>query len=74
MVSQSAARNFGFAVHLPYRRSVSFADVLFEIKKYPYILCFSHFAGVAELADAPDSKSGEGNLMWVRVPPPVLSK
>ena len=24
------------------------------------------------MVDAPDSKSGEGNLMWVRVPPPVL--
>ncbi len=23
------------------------------------------------MVDAPDSKSGEGNLMWVRVPPPV---
>lgn len=35
---------------------------------------FQSLAGVAELADAPDSKSGESNLMWVRVPPPVLSK
>jgi phosphofructokinase-like protein len=26
-------------------------------------------AEVAELADAPDSKSGEGDLVWVRVPP-----
>src|SRR6266550_2949758 len=26
-------------------------------------------AEVAELADAPDSKSGEGNLVWVQVPP-----
>ena len=29
-------------------------------------------AEVAELADAPDSKSGESNLMRVRVPPSVL--
>jgi hypothetical protein len=29
-------------------------------------------AGVAELVDAPDSKFGEGNLVWVRVPPPAL--
>ena len=28
-------------------------------------------AGVVELADAPDSKSGEGNLVWVRFPPPA---
>ena len=26
---------------------------------------------MVELADAPDSKSGEGNLVWVRLPPPA---
>ena len=31
-------------------------------------------AGVAESVDAPDSKSGEGNLVWVRVPPPALKE
>src|SRR5919112_1806028 len=31
-------------------------------------------AGVAESVDAPDSKSGEGNLVWVRVPPPAPHK
>ena len=25
-------------------------------------------AGVAELVDAPDSKSGDGDIVWVRVP------
>lgn len=24
------------------------------------------------MADAPDSKSGEGDLVWVQVPPPAL--
>jgi ADP-ribose pyrophosphatase YjhB (NUDIX family) len=28
-------------------------------------------AGVAELVDAPDSKSGSGNRVWVRFPPPA---
>ena len=32
-----------------------------------------HRAEVAELADAPDSKSGEGNLVWVQVPPSASS-
>ena len=31
-------------------------------------------AEVAELADAPDSKSGEGNLVWVQVPPSALAQ
>ena len=35
--------------------------------KYTLILC----AGVAELVDAPDSKSGDGNIVWVRLPPSV---
>lgn len=28
-------------------------------------------AGVAELVDASDSKSDDGNIVWVRVPPSV---
>ena len=28
-------------------------------------------AGVAELVDAPDSKSGDRKIVWVRVPPPA---
>lgn len=31
-------------------------------------------AGVAELVDAPDSKSGNGNIVRVRVSPPAPSK
>ena len=26
------------------------------------------------MADAPDSKSGKGNLVWVRLPPPAPYK
>ena len=61
-------------IHADYGETWTAYHHPFVIEKSPYILAFSHFAGVAELADAPDSKSGEGNLMWVRVPPPVLSK
>ena len=35
--------------------------------------CFIVKARVAELVDAPDSKSGVGDNVWVRVPPPVPS-
>jgi hypothetical protein len=31
-------------------------------------------AGVAELVDAPDSKSGDRKIVWVRVPPPAQDK
>ncbi len=34
----------------------------------------SMVAGVVELADAPDSKSGGGNSVWVRLPPPAPFK
>ena len=42
-----------------------------------FVVCYMHpflTAGVAESVDAPDSKSGEGNLVWVRVPPPAQHK
>ena len=34
-----------------------------------YVL--STYAGVAELADAADSKSAGSNIVWVQVPPPA---
>ena len=34
-------------------------------------MVFALCAGVAELADAPDSKSGDSDIVWVRAPPPV---
>ena len=43
-----------------------FAKVLYNIK--------CNFAGVVELADAPDSKSGGSDTMRVRPPPPAPNK
>ena len=31
-------------------------------------------AGMSELADEADSKSVDGNIVWVQVPPPALKK
>lgn len=38
-----------------------------DSKKYFGILRRA-VAGMAELVDAPDSKSGDGDIVWVRVP------
>src|SRR6266540_6980806 len=40
-------------------------------KRDPALQC--HRAGVAELADAPDSKSGGPRALWVRFPPPACA-
>ena len=37
------------------------------------MVCLFSSAGVAELADAADSKSADRKVVWVRVPPPALS-
>ena len=34
----------------------------------------SNYAGVVELADALDSKSSGGDIVWVRLPPPAPEK
>jgi hypothetical protein len=38
-----------------------------------YIACAGGTAGVAELADALDSKSSDRKIVWVRAPPPANS-
>ena len=38
------------------------------------IIAFLVCAGVAELADARDSKSRDRKVVWVQVPPPVSSE
>ena len=38
------------------------------------IFALFHVAGVAELADALDSKSSDRKIVWVRAPPPADAK
>lgn len=42
-----------------------------SIVSYTFFVIMGARAGVAELVDAPDSKSGGGDTVWVRVPPSV---
>jgi hypothetical protein len=51
-------KSFSFAAYLPHRCCLLCKPDPFVIEKRPYILLFPMPAGVAELADAPDSKSG----------------
>src|SRR4029077_15532884 len=44
----------------------------FELLCGPRILSLPFNAGVAELADALDSKSSDRKIVWVRAPPPAL--
>ena len=39
--------------------------------KLIYVQNLNIFAGVMELADVTDSKSVDGDIVWVRVPPPA---
>ena len=38
------------------------------------MVLYHRTGSVAELADAEDLKSSEGNLLWVRLPPELLSE
>jgi hypothetical protein len=37
-----------------------------------FVISFLPAAGVAELADALDSKSSDRKIVWVRAPPPAF--
>ena len=37
------------------------------------VINYAECADVAELADAADSKSAGGNIVWVQVPPPAFA-
>jgi hypothetical protein len=41
------------------------------LHKNAIILAPQQQAGMAELVDAPDSKSGDGDIVWVRFPLPA---
>ena len=49
------------------KNNVHFFAGYFSLLTFHCFLC----AGVVELADAPDSKSGGGNSVWVQLPPPA---
>ena len=51
-------------------RVLSLADTL-ELPRGGGIVSFLSNAGVAELADALDSKSSDRKIVWVRAPPPA---
>ena len=42
-----------------------------RLAPHAYCIMIAVIAGVAELADAPDSKSGSRKRVWVRFPPPA---
>ncbi len=52
-----------------YRQSIS--ENRLSFRSNPVIFALSHAAGVAELADALDSKSSDRKIVWVRAPPPA---
>ncbi len=42
-----------------------------RLREATWLRRIASYAGVAELVDAPDSKSGGGDIVWVQVPSPV---
>lgn len=56
---------------MPYNFSLFSNNIHLSIVSFYFFVIMCAYAGVAELVDAPDSKSGDGDIVSVRLRPSV---